>query len=126
MEILKDQAIKQIEEVCSDFRISFDISYTEEFPATNNSDECTDIISKASSYLSLPSHKLELPFRWSEDFGHFTQLGKAALFGVGSGENHPQLHNEDYDFPDDIIEPAVLLMHRIACTTVEKEYSPSR
>ena len=44
------------------------------------------------------------PFRWSEDFGHFTALYPGALFGIGAGKNHPGLHNNDYDFNDNIIE----------------------
>jgi metal-dependent amidase/aminoacylase/carboxypeptidase family protein len=25
------------------------------------------------------------------------------MFFLGAGENHPSLHNPDYDFPDDLI-----------------------
>ncbi|WP_264562488.1 MULTISPECIES: hypothetical protein [unclassified Flavobacterium] len=32
----------------------------------------------------------------------FTQLIPGAMFGIGSGENCPALHNPDYDFPDEI------------------------
>ncbi|HPG33220.1 MAG TPA: hypothetical protein PLM34_05160, partial [Lentimicrobium sp.] len=53
--------------------------------------------------LQLHLHEIEHPFRWSEDFGHFTQNFRGALFGVGAGQAHPQLHHPDYDFPDEII-----------------------
>jgi len=33
-------------------------------------------------------------------FGH---RAKSAMFFLGAGENHPALHNPDYDFPDDLI-----------------------
>jgi metal-dependent amidase/aminoacylase/carboxypeptidase family protein len=84
-----------------------DIKYTEEFPATINNNECVKIIRESAQQLKMQVQNLEVPFRWSEDFGHFTQLTKAAQFGIGSGINHPQLHNEDYDFPDELIDPSI-------------------
>ncbi|NHB69127.1 amidohydrolase [Perlabentimonas gracilis] len=113
MEILKAESESIIKHIGKENNIKVDITYTEEFPATINSSECTALVQRASSKLDLQTHQLKNPFRWSEDFGHFTQLCKANLFGVGSGENHPQLHNEDYDFPDDIIEPSVNLFREI-------------
>ncbi len=113
MEILKAQSESIIKRIGHEHSVNVDIAYTEEFPATINSSECTALVQQASSKLNLQTHRLETPFRWSEDFGHFTQLCKATLFGVGSGEGHPQLHNEDYDFPDDIIEPSVNLFREI-------------
>ena len=41
--------------------------------------------------------------RASEDFGRFGHGASSAMFFLGSGEDHPQLHNPDYDFPDDLI-----------------------
>ena len=43
------------------------------------------------------------PMRWSEDFGRFGLDGaKAAMVFIGSGETQPQLHNPNYDYPDDL------------------------
>ncbi len=100
---------KTVNENCIAFKISYTLSYTEEFPATINNAECVGIIKNAASAIGIPIKTLEASFRWSEDFGHFTQSYKAALFGIGSGISHPQLHNENYDFPDEIIEPAMLV-----------------
>jgi len=61
---------------------------------------------------------LKQPFKWSEDFGHFLEKYKGAIFGIGSGEDHPDLHNPDYDFPDEIIEPAIRLFHSIISETI--------
>ena len=36
------------------------------------------------------------------------------MFGIGSGEHQPELHHPDYDFPDDLIEPAAQLFFRLA------------
>ena len=29
------------------------------------------------------------------------------MFGIGAGLEHPSLHNPDYDFPDDLIQPGI-------------------
>ena len=51
----------------------------------------------------VPCHTMEEGFRWSEDFGVFTLNGEGAMFGLGAGIEHPQLHNPDYVFPDELI-----------------------
>ena len=35
------------------------------------------------------------------------------MFGIGAGENHPALHNPDYDFPDEITPYGVQMFHSI-------------
>ncbi|MBB4188050.1 metal-dependent amidase/aminoacylase/carboxypeptidase family protein [Sinorhizobium terangae] len=44
-----------------------------------------------------------LPMKASEDFGLFGRVAPSAMFFLGAGENHPRLHNPDYDFPDALI-----------------------
>ncbi len=107
MKKLKREVESTIRNVCKEHKLQCDIEYTEEFPATVNNQECVSAIANSASKQDISLHNLHEPFRWSEDFGHFTQISKAALFGIGSGKNHPQLHNEDYDFPDQIIEPSI-------------------
>ena len=47
------------------------------------------------------------PMRWSEDFGHYLHRCRGAFFGVGAGEDHPQIHTEHYEYPDALLEPTV-------------------
>ena len=47
------------------------------------------------------------------DFGQFGKSAQAAMFWLGAGEDHPQLHNPDYDFPDEIIETATSIFHQV-------------
>ena len=35
------------------------------------------------------------------------------MFGLGSGVNSPSLHNENYDFPDDLISYGVNVFKNI-------------
>ncbi|PSN10519.1 amidohydrolase, partial [filamentous cyanobacterium CCP5] len=41
------------------------------------------------------------------------RLCPGAMFGLGAGENQPQLHNADYDFPDGLILYGVRLFAEI-------------
>lgn len=90
-----------------------EIEYVEEFPATVNDNEMVKIIEDAAKSGQINFQYRKTPLRWSEDFAYFTREFKGALFGLGSGENHSQLHNPDYDFPDDIIETGVEIFHNI-------------
>ena len=97
------------------------IRYTEVFPATHNQIGATDTVRKAAGANGARVLDIEDPFRWSEDFGHFTQQFPGALFGIGSGEKHPSLHNNDYDFPDEIIETGIAMFLEIARLASNKE-----
>jgi len=102
-----------VEKNAKESNLKFEISYTEEFPATVNDEKMVKLVEKAAKTANVESQYLDKPFRWSEDFAHFTQKFKGALFGLGSGVDHPQLHNSDYDFPDDIIENGVKTFYEI-------------
>ena len=56
---------------------------------------------------------LNNPLPWSEDFAYFTRKFPGALFGLDSGESQSQLHNPDYDFPDEIIEDVIKMYNEI-------------
>jgi len=56
------------------------------------------------SELGLKVEEVKEPFRWSEEFGHFTDRYKGAFFGLGSGSVQPQSHDDAYDYPDELIE----------------------
>jgi len=104
MDILTEKAEEIARSAASKDDIECEISYTEEFPATINNEECNKLIHESASGLGLNVVTTEQPFRWSEDFGQFTSRFQGALFGLGSGMDQPQLHNPDYDFPDKIID----------------------
>ncbi len=120
MQILTERAQSIVKENAFRHNLEFDISFTEEFPATVNDEQCVKDIEVASEPNDLKHRYLPEPFHWSEDFAHFTQKFPGALFGLGSGENHPQLHNQDYDFPDSIIENGVKIFYEIYSQIVNK------
>ncbi len=87
------------------------IDYQDIFPATINAPEASAMVRAAAASMSL--REMAQPFRWSEDFGHFTASCPGALFGIGAGVAMPDLHNPDYDFPDALIPIASGLFLRI-------------
>jgi amidohydrolase len=88
--------------VCEKHKISSHIDFTEYFPANRSDEYCVNLVKESAITCNIDTRELENAFRWSEDFGHFASNFKSAFFGIGSGEKHPQLHNENYDFPDEI------------------------
>ena len=93
----------------------FRLSYTEveRFPATENHRENVEKIRETAEKLKLSVITLKAPMRWSEDFGYYLQQSKGAFFGIGDGEDHAQLHTEDFTFPDEILETAISLLKNL-------------
>ena len=52
--------------------------------------------------------------RASEDFGVFGCAAKSEMLCLGPGEEHPALHQPDYDFPDNLIPVRERIFDRIA------------
>lgn len=102
-----------IELIAKHENLEVEITYTEFFPATVNHPDATDLVKSAAMASGLDVHYLTEPFKWTEDFGHFTTKFKGALIGLGSGENHPALHTPNYDFPDKLIPSGVRLITEI-------------
>lgn len=113
MKLLKSAVLKNLEEICKREKLSLEYDWIEEFLAVENDSESVDIIKNAALNSGLEMQPLEKAFRWSEDFSWFTNSYKGALFGLGSGNNQPNLHNPNFDFPDKIIPSGVKLFRAI-------------
>ena len=90
-----------------DAGVTVEIRQIERFPATENHAENVEKLRVCAGKLGLTVEELREPMRWSEDFGWYIMKTKGAFFGVGDGENYAQLHTQDYEFPDAIMENAV-------------------
>lgn len=101
---LRESLQKEIRTICAAHELSVDFDYREVFPATVNSKECFDIVYNAALGNGLSFTELGEPFRWSEDFGYYTEHIPGCFFGLGSGVRQPALHNPEYDFPDSLID----------------------
>lgn len=97
--------------VATRYALETTLDYSDIFAATINSEAANAIIRRSIVENSII--ELERPFRWSEDFGCFTALAEGAIFGIGSGIETPELHNNNYDFPDELIAPATQIFMQI-------------
>jgi amidohydrolase len=113
MDVLTDKCEKIIREISKAEKLDCKISYSEAFPATVNNDNCVNIVEQSAKHIDLKIQNIEKPFKWSEDFGYFTNKYNACYFGLGSGKDQPQLHNPDFDFPDDIIDSGINIFYAI-------------
>lgn len=114
LDTLTDMSENLIKEEAEKYGLKYSIGWTEEFPSSINNHECVAVVKKCAKKLNLNIVEIKEPFKWSEDFGHFLNKYKGAIFGIGAGREHPDLHNPDYDFPDNIIKPSIELFYSIA------------
>lgn len=114
MKIVEQNLENCVSKKASKYRLKHTIKWTQSFQANENSTEAVGIIEKAASKNNFSILKKETPFTWGEDFGLFTQVHSGAMFGLGSGENTPALHNPDYDYPDEITATGVSLFYEIS------------
>jgi metal-dependent amidase/aminoacylase/carboxypeptidase family protein len=102
MDTLIAQAQAQLEKARGDLEV--EVHWHDVFRAVVNDADATDLARDAALAGGHEISKLARPMRWSEDFGRIGEDGaQAALLYVGAGEDRPQLHAPDYDFPDALI-----------------------
>lgn len=112
MEALMHSAEQQVAQHAGD--LGLQIFWHDVFRAVVNDADATQIARDAAKKLQLARLEMSRPMRWSEDFGRIGDDGaKSALLYLGAGEDQPQLHNPDYDFPDALIPVAVDLFCQI-------------
>lgn len=90
------------------------IDYHEIFVASLNDAEATARLTAALDAEGIPHDGEELPMRASEDFGLFGHGSRSAMLYLGAGVGRPNLHNPDYDFPDDLIPVGARIFMRAA------------
>jgi metal-dependent amidase/aminoacylase/carboxypeptidase family protein len=90
-----------VRRIASRHGLHHDVAYCDHFAATVNSPNAVAVLRRAAG--NRPVKVVDGPFRWSEDFGRFTAIVDGALFGIGAGEETPEVHNPAYDFPDELI-----------------------
>ena len=129
MERLLADANNTVDEIAGRHGLTVTRSLVEPFRATENHPECVNVLmcqcasADATNTNTITQSHInaiikEEPFRWSEDFAEYLLRWPGAMFGIGSGEQHAELHHPDYDFPDDLIEPAAQLFFRLAQSTI--------
>jgi len=119
LEKVKERSKKLANGIADTYNLELATKWVEPFPATVNNEHAVDIVRVVAESEGLEIINKEAPFGWSEDFGHFTEAYKGALFGLGSGGDQPALHAANYDFPDKIIETGVKMFIGIIDKIIE-------
>jgi amidohydrolase len=92
-----------INEIANDERIKCNVSKEDVFSTCTNTKLGYDLVTAACSKANVKYTTINEPYRWSEDFGRLLESAKeGAMFTIGAGVDSPQLHNPDYDFPDEL------------------------
>ena len=86
--------------------LALSITVSDPFPATVNDPELLDSIESVCTKRLIPCRRLEEPFRWSEDFGHYAKYAPACFFGIGSGVDTAPLHTAEYEYPSGLAASA--------------------
>ncbi len=101
------------EEIAKKYGLKIEFETLEDFAANFNGEESVSMIQKAAKENDLSYTTIDKPFRWGEDFGEITKRYKGAMFGLGAGEDRPDLHNPDYDFPDEITISGIVMFKNL-------------
>jgi len=106
MDSLIAEALAEIERERGALKV--EVHWHDVFGSVINDPDATSIAREAALDLGHVINDMDLPMRWSEDFGRIGDDGpKAAMLYIGSGEAQPQLHNPDFDFPDALLAVVV-------------------
>lgn len=103
LDSVRDALSSLVKQLGADHGLDHELSWHEAFAATVSEDDCVASIEASATAAGLDCTHLDEPFRWSEDFGYFTAAFKGAFFGLGSGTDQPQLHDDGYDYPDELL-----------------------
>jgi amidohydrolase len=119
---LTERATELARRTAETFGLDVTIDSVQPFPATVNDEAVVELVDDAARSLKMETEYREVPFAWSEDFGHFTSNFRGALFGLGAGRDHPALHHPDYDFPDGLLKPGIDLLEAVVRQLLEREH----
>ncbi|MCF7793634.1 MAG: amidohydrolase [Candidatus Cloacimonetes bacterium] len=110
---MKKQAEILVKKSAEASNLDFSMEWVEYFPALINDDNCVESIENTAKKLGFKLQWQTSPFSWTEDFSYYTQKIPGAFFGLGSGKDHPQLHNSNYDFPNEILSTGIKVFYNL-------------
>lgn len=118
----KKEDLKMLEESLEDFvrrrcekyGMTYEIEFFDVFPVTSNDEELVDRFIETIEPSEFELVVMDDALRGSEDFGWYGEIKPAMFFFIGSGEDFPSIHTEDYEFQDELIETGVDVFNLIA------------
>lgn len=115
-EVLRELSNWLLEEagsLAAQYGLTVSFSEQDVFPAVVSDAGCCARVKQAAKALGCPVQYLTEGIRSSEDFGWYTEAIPGAMFFYGNGENYPQIHTREYDFPDDALSCIAALFYAI-------------
>ena len=89
MEVLKKEIENILSIVCPKHNLPHTVEWFDYFPAVVNEESCNRLITETAKVNNYEIINKNLPFKFGEDFGWFSEKYKAAMFGIGAGLNSP-------------------------------------
>lgn len=114
LEELKANLVKLATAEAQKAGLKCEFEYSDAFPETRNTKACVDHVRAVAKAQGHHVHEMTVPFRPSEDFGHYGKLRPACYFFIGNGETYPPIHTPSYDFRDEVIEVGVRMFKGLA------------
>ncbi len=106
MRLWKEQLCQLLQQIAERHGLKSEWEWREPFMATENHPAAMERLRQVAQENGFSFQEIQQPFRWSEDFSLYLTNCEGAFFGIGSGEETPELHHPDFDFPDGIIPTA--------------------
>jgi len=113
MDALTSAAETLVRDAAAEGRLEYTLEYHDIFQASENHPEAAALLRAALDAEGV-RHETGETMRGSEDFGRFATVSKSAMFFLGAGEDIANLHNPNYDFPDDLIPIGSKIFMRVA------------
>jgi amidohydrolase len=114
--------MKEAGRIAADFSRKYNLNsetaWHDHFMACQNHPDAVAMVLQAAQACSQQVVHLTEPFRWSEDFGRFTDRYPGVLFALGAGKGTLPLHNSGYDFPDTLLPIGLSLFWQIIKQTL--------
>jgi len=123
MEKLSEACLRLATGMAAAHSLEIEHEWLEEFPCTASDPKANSVVERAAEDAGAAVVRLERPFSWTEDFGHFTGAFGGAMFGLGSGEGTAPLHHRDYAFPDELVTLGADLFRRVVRTAGSEIWS---
>lgn len=89
---------ESIHKLADEYNLKAELETSEYFKGIINSTEVTNRVRQICRDKNYPVAEMKEIFRAGEDFGFYLDYVKGCYFGIGAGENHPDLHTKNYYF----------------------------
>ena len=96
-EIVK-QLKSSLDKLANQYKLEVEIETSEYFKGIVNSIDVTERVRQICLDKNYPVAEMKEIFKAGEDFGFYLEYTKGCFFGIGAGEEHPDLHTKDYSF----------------------------